>query len=546
MKNKRIVASLHKVQVPADRKEAMLNHILAQVDAQAASDKKEQEMKIEHRVNQKNRMPQGRIKKAKRWPLVLVACLLLTITLVACIPEARAAVSEWITKMFSTQDYMGKESCSRSPEPALEAVITQVENDGGRVQITELQDSAKARMLAEGFGVKLDEVAYIGDKVYISGWFTGTSGKFLLDQWTGGDTWSENGDWLEGDMSLTMPDGTVWSGVLNPHFTDEMNAVMGEAIDVNEEKPLNKVYAADGTFLTSHAKADALWYKWLETNDVRFTFEAHPIGADAPTLAGQGSVKAKLSFRQYYLDMEHDAVVPLFQADLGIVTIDTDAYSAGTETSDINQSVTLSGIHRMLIMEWEHRGVDQNGFPKDAYLHQYVEDLDMSGVTVTVESVAFTPTGPEIALRLDLPADWTRAARVAAAQGGKHGGIHFNVYLDGKLVEYPFRMIQAKGNADFENKDDPFLSTPRVYSESTIPPSEWENIRTITIEPATNWPTERYVVEVGSEKLLQPVTQLEPGVDVVFHVNYESGQSDGWQEDRMPEYAITIHLDDYR
>ena len=117
-------------------------------------------------------------------------------------------------------------------------------------------------------------------------------------------------------------------------------------------------------------------------------------------------------------------------------------------------------------------------------------------------------------MRLDFPASWTREERISAARVSRQEGLYFNIYLDGKLVEYPFRMIQAKGNADFENRDDPFLSTPRVYSESTIPPSEWENIQTITFEPATNWPTEMYVVEVGSEKLLQPVTQLEPGVDV--------------------------------
>ena len=245
MKNKRIITSLNQITVPADRKEAMLENVFRQADAERASLEKEQKVNMEYRRSQMRGKPQKNGKRIKRWPLVLAACLLLAITLVACIPEARAEVVEWFTKMFSAQSYMGEESSSRSPEPALEAVITQVENADEGAQITQVQDSAQAHMLAEGFGVKLDEVAYIGDKVYISGWFTGTSGKFLLDQWTGGDTWSEKGDWLEGDMSLTMPDGTVWSGVLNPYFTDGMNAVVGEAIDVNEEKPLNKVYSAD-------------------------------------------------------------------------------------------------------------------------------------------------------------------------------------------------------------------------------------------------------------------------------------------------------------
>ena len=83
MKNKRIVASLHKVQVPADRKEAMLNHILTQVEAQTASLEKEQKVNTEYRPNQ-TANPNGkigyRIPKKRKALLIAIAAVLLLLS----------------------------------------------------------------------------------------------------------------------------------------------------------------------------------------------------------------------------------------------------------------------------------------------------------------------------------------------------------------------------------------------------------------------------------------------------------------------------------
>ena len=479
--------------------------------------------------------------------LTAAACLILLAAVsLLTIPSARAAVSEWFYRWFSPQDYLGQESGSRSPEPVMDAVIIHVAEAGRDIRVTDVYDSDQARAMAEGFDVKLDEVAYTGSKVFITGWFTGTSGKFLLDPYTGGDTWHEGNEFTEGQMELALPDGTVWYGVLNAHFTDEMDELVMDAFGGDPNRPIQMEYDEAGNFLTGNARADELWYEWLKTHEVRFTFEAFPTDTDTPPLSGQ--VTAGLSFRQYYYDVQNQESIPLFRADLGTVTIDADAYAAVTSKKEVGKSVTLSGVHRMFINEWEYRSdkMDENGMSTDVYIHSYVRDLDMSDVTVTAESVTFTPTGPEITLRLNLPESWTRAERVAAAQGGELGGLGFNLYLDGEPVRHLFGIVAFQGNANSEYKDDPFLTVPKVYKNSTLSPSDWDKVKTIAFEPYTNWPGKMYVTGIPSEKVVQPSVKMEPGVVVTARVNHESGQGEDWREDRMTEQRLTIQLDDYR
>lgn len=124
MKDNRIVASFDKVSLPIDREDALLARILTAADAERASLEKEQEMNAKDRATQENGPTRGRSKKIRRWPLVLAACLLFAITLIACIPEARAAVSEWIHSWFSAREYFEQDSESRTKEPTIEAIIT--------------------------------------------------------------------------------------------------------------------------------------------------------------------------------------------------------------------------------------------------------------------------------------------------------------------------------------------------------------------------------------------------------------------------------------
>jgi len=483
-----------------------------------------------------NRIGKGRkARHTARRILLAAACLLIVagVTVMA-ISSARAAVTDWLEQYFSAGDYLGQESETRSAEPAMDAIITKIGDDGREITVSDIYDSDAAREMAENFGIRLDEVAYTGDTIYITGWFTRTSGKFLLDPYTGGDTWHEGNEFTEGSLTLTLPDGTVYYGTLGAYFDDEMNQILGDTIDSTQME-----YDADGNLVTANAKADEEWYQWLSENEVRFIYEATPESAVTTAAPLTGQVEANLSFKQYYYDVENDTPVVLFKADLGTVTIDADAYTAVSHTSEGDQFVTLSGTHRLFVQEWEYA-------KDETYIHSYVRDLDMSGVTISVGSVSFTPAGLEVTLGLDLPESWTRAERIAAAQGGPNGGIDFIILIDGEEVSHPFLSIGSKSNASTSNKDDPFLTSPREFSNSSISPSQWDEIKTITFIPCTGWPGEASVVEVGSEEVVIEPTKLDPGAVVTAQVNKESTQLSDWQEERMDDCAITINLDDYR
>ena len=105
MKSKRIVASLNKVQVPADRKEAMLHSILAQVDAQAASTEKEQKMNSEYRQNGTAK-PSGkigyRIPKKRKALIIAIAAVILLLS--AC-----AAYAIYWSSTQRAKEYAGSE-----------------------------------------------------------------------------------------------------------------------------------------------------------------------------------------------------------------------------------------------------------------------------------------------------------------------------------------------------------------------------------------------------------------------------------------------------
>ena len=209
MKDNRIATSFDKVNLPIDREDALLTRILMEAEQERASLEKEQEMNMKSIRNTESSTKRSNCTIRKRWPLVLVACFLLTITLVACIPEARAEVLAWLGKVFNVQSYMGEESRERSPEPKMDAIIKPIADAEREIIITEVYDSDEARAMAESFDVRLDEIAYTGNSVLVTGWFTGACGKSLLDPYTGGDTWHADNEFTSGDMILTLSDGTV-------------------------------------------------------------------------------------------------------------------------------------------------------------------------------------------------------------------------------------------------------------------------------------------------------------------------------------------------
>ena len=171
----------------------------------------------------------------------------------------------------------------------------------------------------------------------------------------------------------------------------------------------------------------------------------------------------------------------------------------------------------------------------------------MSGVTISMDKVNFTPTGVEITLRMDVPERWSRAERVAAIQGGETGGIGLAIYIDGQEIRHAFLSISSKYNADTDNKDDPFLTAPIVFSNSTLSRSQWDSYKTISFVPYCDYPTLVSGAEsIGGQPTIPP-TKIEPGTVITMSGSGEENtRYTDWQEDRMEDYALTIQLDDYR
>ena len=481
----------------------------------------------------KARRSKRALSNTKRALYIAASILLLFAVSIMAIPSAKAAVSDWVNNLFHFGDYLGQTGEKRGGEPELDSIITKIENDGRQITISDIGTSGEARRLAENFGIRLDEVLYTGKSITITGWFTGTAGKFMLDQQTGGDTGREDSEYTEGLMKLTLSDGRVFSGMVCAYFDEQMERICSDCM-----WKYKSVYDAAGNLTTTNAIADSLWYEWLKTHEVRFVMTAMPEDrTETAPLSGQEI--AALSFHEYYRDTKAASLVTLFKANLGTVAIDADAYTAVTNEQSGGQQVPLSGTHRMYIHERET-------LPTGDFVHSYVKDLDFSGANIAVDSVKFTPTGLEVTLRMDLPQAWSRTERIVAIQGGENGGIGFTVLIDGEAIQHAFLSISSNTNADAENKDDPFYTSLIVFSNSTLSRSQWDAVKTISFIPYTGWPTELILEDLLNDRRELERIKLDPGVVATEQVEVTRTKRADWIEDRMDDAALTIQLDDYR
>lgn len=454
--------------------------------------------------------------------LTAAACLLAAAAITTfAIPSARAAVEEWFSGWFSTQTYLGQESEERTKEPSVEA-ITEKLGEEAPVTITSVGKDAFAQSMADEFGVTIDEVAFNGQSIFLTGWFTGQSGKFLLDPYTGAYVWNEVGSEIYASMDFILPDGTRWYGNLEIVLTDEMRALMKECAPY-------ATLDAEGC-ATSNPYADEKWRAYMAENGIRFTLEANPCAAETEALCG--TVEAKLVMEETYYDEAGEQSVLIFDADLGAVIFDADAYKAGLKESEVQTSVTLSGEHRVLI----HEIKTEPGDTEDDFTVQYSNhELDFTGVTLTVNSIAFHADDTVLTVSGTLPESWLLAERTSVAEGE----LGFLFLLDGEPVE---TLFSGMGR----DNDEACLTFTRRYESSTIPPSAWAAAKTLTIVPYIASPDRMSAVDNGDESTRRVVEMLT-GTVISGRSNVTAfSDEDSLVFDRMDGCAITLTLDDYR
>ena len=475
---------------------------------------------------------------AARRILVAAACFAAVAAVtVTAIPGARAAVEEWVSGWFSAGDYFQKERGEREEEPSIEAIITSAGENS--VVVTEIGDGFDA--YAAEFGMTLDEIAYDGSSVFVTGTMPGAAARPFVEAFTGGDTFriAENDGSLGGNpdcdyyyfecenvVTLETEDGGLFYGEICPSFTDEMEQILTAL--ANEE---SQSVFENGALVTSNAHADELWDEYLSDHDVRFTIEFMPAFANTQPLTGM--VDGEVTLRMFYGNVESQPASQVLDADLGGVTIDADAYTAQTMQAVIGTSVRLGGVHPVTVMEWQPVAERASG---DCETYFYTHELDFTGTTVAVEGITFTPTDTELHMHVTLPESWTGAERA-------YGNLTFLFLLDGEKMGEGQQNLFAVGCPTGTNDETgEKLEYDCNFWESTLSPSQWAAAKTLTIIPTTVYWWEMYVqYDDGPEELVS----LRDGAVYTGYANH-TGWRDDEQYDEMTQYAITINLDDYR
>lgn len=461
-------------------------------------------------------------RPAARRILTTAACLLAAAAVTTfAIPSARAAVEEWISGWFSTSGYLGEESETRTKEPTVEAITEQL-GEQVPVTITSVGSDAFAQSMADEFGMIIDEVAFNGKSIFMTGWFTGQSGKFLLEPYTGAYVWNEVGSEIYGSLDFLLPDGSRWYGSLEPVLTDEVRALMKECAPY-------AMRDAEGN-PTSNDYADEKWAAYMAKNGLRFTLEANPGAVDAKPLAG--TVTAKLVMEETYYDEASEQSVPIFSADLGTVTFDADAYKTNLQESAVGKSVTLSGVRRVLVHETMTEPEDTEN---DLSVKYSNHTLDFTGVTLTVDSIAFRADDTVLSISGVLPESWSLAERDNVG----HEELRLLFLLDGEPVE---TLFSGMGR----DNDEACLTFTRRYEHSIIPPSKWAAAKTLTIIPYIASPDKMSAIDDGDASTLRAVEML-PGAVITGRSNItQFSDLDTLVIDKMDDCAITLTLDDYR
>lgn len=483
-------------------------------------------------------------KAHKRHPavrriLVTAACLLAAAGVtVFSIPSARAAVEDWINDWFSPGGYFGQQKEERAKEPTIEAIITKA--GGNNTKITEVGKGYEA--YANAFDMTLDEIAYDGETIFVSGTMSGATARPFVEAQTGGDTFraakfdNPQGSSIydqycfcacENFVNFVTKDGQQFHGEIVPAFTEEMDAI---AVSLVNKEP--EVVFENGVLVTSNKEADALWDAYLANHDVRFSMELESNGQDAPL---SGMVSGELSFRMEYPFADGFDTVPLLKASIDSITIDANAYQQQTQTTQAKDDlrVDLGGVHPATIEAWQP---ESERTSNDCETYTYTRELDFTGASVSLKEISFTPTDTKITMHVVLPESWTGAERCYA-------GLTFKFLLDEETpenaLEAKFCVEGPRGTADQTGKA---LEYDCPFYESTLSPSQWASAKTLTIIPTTEYWWEM-LVNYDDE----PYKPFSLRDDAVFTgIANHSGVQNEILYDKMTQYAITINLDDYR
>ena len=179
----------------------------------------------------------------KRGLAVAAACFVVMASVVACVPEARAMVLNWLKPAVNSRQYIETPAAERTPETnaqkAVETAIESVRNKDIKVTVADAVDE-QWQAWAEKLSVSFDEILYDGEDVYITGRLKGNA-RDLIKR-SSEYTVTETGEYT----SFAPPDDLVVPYVgYSVSGGDMQYLLMSPLVDEFSSANVDKAYASD-------------------------------------------------------------------------------------------------------------------------------------------------------------------------------------------------------------------------------------------------------------------------------------------------------------
>lgn len=202
---------------------------------------------IEANIANKNRIYRKAVNSRQRpglkRGLAVAACFVVMASVVACVPEARAMVLNWLKPAVNSRQYIETPAAERTPETnaqkAVETAIESVQNKDIKVTVVDAADE-HWKAWAERLSVSFDEILYDGEDVYITGRLKGNARDLIKH--SSEYTVTETGEYT----SFAPPDDLVVPYVGHSVSGGDMQyLLMSPLVDEFSSANVDKAYASD-------------------------------------------------------------------------------------------------------------------------------------------------------------------------------------------------------------------------------------------------------------------------------------------------------------
>ncbi len=541
MKNNRIVTSFDKVNLPMDREDALLARILLEADAERAVLGKEKKMNAKQTSVPKR---EASVHKAaghkKQWPLILVACFLLAVTLVACIPEARAEVLSWFGWSTNPADYMSKDPDAREDAAQVDALISSVSGNEDPVVTNEGGADRVSKLLKERLDVSLSETMYDGDSIYVTMRLGKGFGVWLIENYTGGTVASvaippeKLGDFF----SPTVPESYL-SGedIYYSHTTGQLvmtlpdDTIIGGAVSIADDEAFSTLLQETQM---NPQDVDALVEQFVSTNDV-MAYAALKIDPTriAAMVDENGNVTGKLSL---LLQIELDgsmttAPTTVLEADVCDMTVNVTTYRDFiTGATGSTEEVAWSG--ETILTHFDDSDMDESTYGNNVYTNHV---LSLDGLKMKALSADVDATGiRKLQIEITYPESWSDEV---CRQFHHKYGIRFKLLINGEEGEW-----QVSGVPRYETRN-PHKSIWYCRQVQFVPLGLLPEITELTLIPYIGYCTAYTDVKFGADG--EEVSRGER-VQLVLNEplllpNDYSGEFD-METTYFPQYAMSLFV----